>query len=119
MRTRGHAVPSIHVNSQEDGFSKKREPFERKWHADDRACPFHEAWPEKAELEGKYGPRHRTDRKHDCGAERPPARKRVIYVVARLEMQPLGDNHQQRHRDPDTSKYDVKRERHAHLGTCG
>jgi hypothetical protein len=40
-------------------------------------------------------------------------------VVSGFEMEPLGYDHQQWHRDAHAGKYDMERQRHAHLSPRG
>src|ERR1700719_3372782 len=108
MRARRNAIPAIHVDSEKDRLSEKRETFERKWHSDNFASPFHETRPQQAQFEGKHRTRYGSDGEHDRRADCPATGECVVDLVASLQIAPLGYRHQQRHRDSDACEYDVE-----------
>src|SRR4030081_3204468 len=61
MFDRTEPVPAIEVQPQEYRFDEERKSFSGERKAEDPTRKRHEAWPQKAELEGQNGTRDSTD----------------------------------------------------------
>jgi hypothetical protein len=110
MRARADAVPPVEIDPEEDGLEEEGESLERERHPDQRTGVPHEARPEQAELEREHRARDRADGEQHRRALRPAVREIEIRAVPSAPPPPLGEHHQQRHRDPDLGEDDVEAE---------
>src|SRR6266542_4804108 len=101
MRARGNALPPVKIDAEEDRFGKEGEAFQRKGHTYDRAGVAHEARPEQTQFKRKNGARNRPDRDPDRSPFGPALRKLQVNLFTGSQPTPLGDDHQEWHRNTD------------------
>ena len=83
--TRGHAVPAVDVDAQEDRLGEEGEPFQSEPQPDDRAGELHEAGPEQPQLERQHRARDRAHREQDRRTPGPSLRQGAVDRLARAE----------------------------------
>ena len=111
VRTRGEAVPAVHVDRDEDRLDEEREGLERESEPEDVAESGHEAGPEKPELEAEDRSRHDADGEEGEHHLRPAPGDRPVDRVARSQPERLHEEHERRKGDPEADERDVHGER--------
>ena len=103
-----NAIPAVEKNPESDSFEKKGRAFPCERQPADRARVFHKLGPEQSKLEREHRARDRTRGEENSHSLGPGFGEVQINQLFGFEPAPMGNRHEERHRDADRREDDVK-----------